>query len=117
MTKDTPLEDDGAAVEDDFMRYAAKWHQSGGPPDPDDTASPGCCRCGRKRCCSWKACCLASTVVWVLVTAAVCTTVGVLIWQDYLDVTVAPPSTTTTAIAETISTAVATATATTSSLF
>lgn len=38
----------------------------------------------QKRCWSWKLCCIASTVSWVLTTIAIATTIGVLTAKEYI---------------------------------
>lgn len=44
-----------------------------------------------KYCCTWKACCITTTVAWLLSTISVGITLGVLIGKDYINVTFQNP--------------------------
>ncbi len=124
MTKDHhPMEDQGNEVEDDFMRYAAKWTKNPAAQNNDSHDHNKRCR----KCCSWKTCCISSTVGWLLVNIAVWTTFGVLVAQDYIDISFHEPGegpSPTTTITEyatqtvsTTATTIATAVANTTALF
>jgi hypothetical protein len=107
MTKEHhPMEDEGDAVEDDFMRYASKWNKNSAAQHKDNHNR--CCKC------SWKACCISSTISWLIINIATWTTFGILVAQDYIDISFHDPGespNTTTTITEYI-TPIVTSTAT-----
>lgn len=45
-----------------------------------------------KYCCTWKACCITTTVGWLLSSIAIGTTIGILVAKDYINITFQNPN-------------------------
>lgn len=63
--------------ENDFIKFVKRGgdrpHKGGGT--------------GRRRCCSWRACCISTCAAWTLTAIAAITTIGVLVGKHYVEIT------------------------------